>query len=301
MLRLLAALCVFAVHPAIQQQLIFSDEFNGNSLDRNKWNIEQGYLNVNNEKENYQPGNVQVTGGNLVITAKRQQMGNQQYTSGRINTQNKFSFTFGRAEARIKLPKVQGLWPAFWMLGNSISQVGWPKCGEIDIMEQINTENRVFGTLHWFHNGHAQYGLTTNIDNTAGWHVYAVEWDTNNIRVFVDGRQYFVMDIKDTANFQQFKSPFYLILNLAVGGDLPGQTINDGALPAQMLVDYVRVYGKGGSPPPPPPPSGGGEVYSEPCSVTCTNGGNTKECCRAHGYSASYGRCDGNKKAYCKK
>ncbi|KAH7716510.1 hypothetical protein AAVH_16088 [Aphelenchoides avenae] len=208
MMRQLSFLLGVVVLPSLQQQLIFRDEFDGNSLDTNKWNVEVGYLNVNNEQENYQRDNVQVQGGNLVITARKQQVGNQRYTSGRINTQNKFSFTFGRAEARIKLPKVQGLWPAFWMLGNSISQIGWPKCGEIDIMEQINTEDRVFGTLHWSHNNaHAQYGLTTNINNAADWHVYAVEWNANDIRVFVDGRQYFVMDIKDAGQFQQFRQP----------------------------------------------------------------------------------------------
>ncbi|KAH7701143.1 hypothetical protein AAVH_31727 [Aphelenchoides avenae] len=179
MLGFVVGLLAFGVCPSLGQQLIFQDEFDGGSLDTSKWNIEQGYLNVNNEQENYQPGNVQVQNGNLVITARREQVGNQRYTSGRINTQNKFSFTFGRAEARIKLPKVQGMWPAFWMLGNSISQAGWPKCGEIDIMEQINTEDRVFGTLHWFtsspqYSGHAQYGLTTDINNAGDWHVRMV-------------------------------------------------------------------------------------------------------------------------------
>ncbi|KAH7719438.1 hypothetical protein AAVH_13112 [Aphelenchoides avenae] len=177
--------------PTLQRQLIWSEEFDGAQLDQGRWNVEKGYLNVNNEKENYQEGNVEVRDGNLVITARRERMDKQDYTSGRINRAGKFSFTYGRAEARIKLPRVQGTWPAFWLLGGSIGSVGWPKCGEIDIMEQINTENDVFGTLHWEHNGPAD---------------------------------------------------FFIILNMAVGGDLPGQDIDDAALPAQMLVDYVRVY-----------------------------------------------------------
>ncbi|KAH7724159.1 hypothetical protein AAVH_08237 [Aphelenchoides avenae] len=227
----------------MQKQLVWSEEFDGAQLDQGRWNIEKGYLDVNSEKENYQEGNLEVRDGNLVITARRERVDKQDYTSGRINTAGKFSFTYGRAEARIKLPRVQGTWPAFWLLGANIESVGWPKCGEIDIMEQVNNEDDVLGTLHWEHNGSADYGSKTNVGSTADWHVYAVEWDANNIRMLVDDRQYFIMDISNSEEFQQFHQPFFIILNLAVGGDLTGgANIDDGALPAQMLVDYVRVY-----------------------------------------------------------
>jgi beta-glucanase (GH16 family) len=221
-------------------KLIWEENFDGNTLDSKKWNIEKGYLNVNTELENYQPGNVQVKGGNLVITAKKETVGGQKYTSGRINTSKKFNFTYGTVEARIKLPAFQGSWPAFWMLGESITKVGWPKCGEIDIMEQVNTENKVHGTLHWYSNGQADYGLPSADTTPKEWHVYSAEWLPGSIKIFLDGKQYFVMDTSKVP--QNFHEPFYLIVNLAVGGNWPGFTIDEKALPAQMLVDYIRVY-----------------------------------------------------------
>jgi beta-glucanase (GH16 family) len=228
---------------AVTYQLVWSDEFNGTSVDGSKWNLDNGNPNVNNEKEYYQSANATVTGGSLVITAKNQSVGGQPYTSAKLNTSGKFSMTYGRIEARIKLPAFQGSWPAFWMLGTNIGSVGWPTCGEIDIMEQVNTNNTILGTMHWNGgNGHVQYGSSTSATAT-DYHVYAVEWDTNSIRWFVDNTQYVTGNIQNNINNTgAFHNPFYIILNLAVGGDLPGQTVNTGALPASMLVDYVRVY-----------------------------------------------------------
>jgi beta-glucanase (GH16 family) len=240
-------LCALLVRSSFQLgPLLWQEDFNGNTLDAKKWNIETGYLNVNNEMENYQAGNVQVKNGTLIITAKKETVGGQKYTSGRINTSKKFNFTYGHAEARIKLPVFQGSWPAFWLLGESITKVGWPKCGEIDIMEQVNTENSVHGTLHWYvssasYTGGADYGTSATISNPTDWHVYAVDWTPTAIKISVDGKQYFVMD---TTGTQQFHEPFFVIVNLAVGGQWPGYTIADGALPAQMLVDYIKVYGQ---------------------------------------------------------
>ncbi|MDB5126866.1 family 16 glycosylhydrolase [Mucilaginibacter sp.] len=223
--------------------LVWSDEFNGSSVDGSKWNIDNGNPNVNNEKEYYSPGNVAVTGGNLVITAKNQSMGGQPYTSGKITTAGKFTVKYGRIEARIKLPAFQGSWPAFWMLGSNIGQVNWPQCGEIDIMEQTNTSNTTLGTMHWNNNGHVYYGGNTQVNNVTDYHIYAVEWDANSIKWFVDGTLFHTGNIQNNINStEEFQLPFFLILNLAVGGDLPGNTINNGALPANMLVDYVRVY-----------------------------------------------------------
>jgi beta-glucanase (GH16 family) len=122
----------------------------GTGVDGSKWNQDNGNPNVNNEKEYYQAANATVTGGNLVITARQQSMGGQPYTSAKLQTYGKSSTTYGRIEARIKLPMVQGTWPAFWMLGNSINTgAGWPTCGEIDIMEHVNTSNSILGTMHW--------------------------------------------------------------------------------------------------------------------------------------------------------
>jgi len=229
---------------AVTYQLVWSDEFDGTSVDGSKWNQDNGNPNVNNEKEYYQAANATVTGGNLVITARQQSMGGQPYTSAKLQTYGKFSTTYGRIEARIKLPMVQGTWPAFWMLGNNINTgAGWPTCGEIDIMEHVNTTNTILGTMHWNGgNGHVQYGLSTN--TTPGdYHVYAVEWDNSEIRWYVDNTLYVTGNIANNINNTgAFHLPFYIILNLAIGGDLPGNTIDNASFPTTMMVDYVRVY-----------------------------------------------------------
>ena len=226
---------------AVTYQLVWSDEFNGTSVDQTKWNIDTGNPGVNNEEEYYQAANVTETGGNLVITARQQSVGGQPYTSAKLETQGKFSTTYGRIEARISLPMINGTWPAFWMLGTDISSVGWPNCGEIDIMEHVNTTNTILGTMHWNGgNGHVQYGQSTT--TTPGdFHVYAVQWDSNSINWYVDNTLYCTGNIANNINNTgAFQNPFYIIMNLAIGGDLPGNTI--GALPATMLVDYVHVY-----------------------------------------------------------
>jgi beta-glucanase (GH16 family) len=222
-------------------QQVWADEFtNGIS---SSWQFETGNNNGwgNNEKEYYQAANATVANGVLQITAKKQSVGGFAYTSARMKTQGLKDFKYGRVEARIKLPLGQGLWPGFWMLGSSISSVGWPRCGEIDIMEHVNANNTIYGTAHWDSNGHAQYGQTTT--TTAGdWHVYSVEWTATYIKWFVDGAQYNVIDITNgTGSTEEFQSPFFILLNLAVGGDLPGQGIDESKLPATMYVDYVRV------------------------------------------------------------
>ena len=229
---------------AIAYQLVWSDEFNGTSVNTANWNLDNGNPNVNNEKEYYQAANATVSGGNLVITARQQSMGGQPYTSAKLETYGKFSTTYGRIEARIALPMVTGTWPAFWMLGNSINQgTPWPNCGEIDIMEHVNTTNTILGTMHWNGgSGHVQYGGSTTT-TPGNFHIYAVEWDNSSIRWYVDNTLYVTGNIANNINNTgAFHNPFYIILNLAVGGDLPGQTIDNGSLPTTMLVDYVRVY-----------------------------------------------------------
>ncbi|MBO9204784.1 MULTISPECIES: family 16 glycosylhydrolase [Niastella] len=237
---------------AVTYQLVWADEFNGTSVNTANWNIDNGNPNVNHELEYYQAANATVTGGNLVITARQQSMGGQPYTSAKLNSYGKFSVTYGRIEARMKLPMVQGTWPAFWMLGNNINTgAGWPQCGEIDIMEHVNTSNSTLGTMHWNSGGHVQYG--SSISTTPGdFHVYAVEWDNSSIRWYVDNTLYVTGNIANNINNTgAFHLPFYIILNLAIGGDLPGSTVNNGALPTSMYVDYVRVYSMNNSSAPP--------------------------------------------------
>jgi beta-glucanase (GH16 family) len=234
-------------------QLVWSDEFNGGGVDGSKWNVDVGNPGVNHEQEYYQASNATVSGGTLVITARQQSVGGQPYTSAKLNTSGKFSIQYGRIEARIQLPMVQGTWPAFWMLGTNIGSVGWPNCGEIDIMEHVNTTNTILGTMHWNGgNGHVQYGNSTTT-SPGSFHVYAVEWDNQSIRWYVDNTLYSTGNIANNINNTgAFQLPFYIILNLAIGGDLPGNTIDNGSLPTNMLVDYVRVYKAatgGGGPP----------------------------------------------------
>lgn len=224
--------------------LVWSDEFSGTKVDTSKWNFETGGNGWgNNEQEYYQAANATVANGNLVITAKREQVGNNLFTSSRMTTQNKEAPGSGLIEARIKIPVGQGLWPAFWMLGANINTVSWPKCGEIDIMEHINTDNTIYGTMHWNNGGAVQYGLSTTVTNAADYHIYAVTWDDNSINWYVDGVKYVSGDITNSINNTgAFHLPFFIILNLAVGGNWPGQTVDTSLFPASMYVDYVRVY-----------------------------------------------------------
>lgn len=224
--------------------LIWSDEFSGPAIDPAVWNMETGSLGVNNEKEYYQAANAAIESGNLVITAKKESVGGMPYTSARMNSMGKISATYGRIEARIKVPLGAGFWPAFWMLGANIGTVNWPRCGEIDIMEHVNDNNIMYGTMHWqAGGGHVQYGQQTTVSTPDDYHIYAVEWDANEIRWYVDDTLFVTGNIKDNINSTEaFHLPFFILLNFAVAGDFPGQTVDETKLPAKMYVDYVRVY-----------------------------------------------------------
>ncbi|MDO6519529.1 carbohydrate-binding protein [Zobellia uliginosa] len=248
---LLMALC-FGLTPMLSAQdynLVWQDEFNdGIGPD---WVFETGmnYMGWgNNELQYYRRENAHVENGNLVITAKRENFGGAQYTSARMKTQGRKSFKFGKIEARIALPSGQGLWPAFWMLGSNITSVSWPACGEIDIMERVNSDLRTYGTIHWpDQNGDVvSYGDGVGVSDPGQYHVYSVEWDTDSIKWFVDGQQFHEADISNGINGTGvFQNEFFIILNMAVGGDWPGFDVDHSKLPAEMLVDYVRVYQKG--------------------------------------------------------
>ena len=228
---------------AVSYQLLWSDDFNGNSVNQANWSFETGAGGWgNNEKQYYQPDNATVADGNLIITAKKQSVGGAPYTSARMITRGKKEYTYGRFEARIKLPQGQGQWPAFWMLGANIGSVGWPKCGEIDIMENVNTNSQVLGTIHWFDQAYAYYGGNTNT-SPQNYHVYRVDWTPTAIKWYVDDVQFHEANIANSINgTDEFHRPFFLLLNMAIGGNLPGQTIDESRLPAKMYVDYVKVY-----------------------------------------------------------
>ncbi len=237
----------FVLNQAQNWKLTWSDEFNYAGLpDTTKWGNEVGFIR-NNELQYYTKqrlDNSIVKDGNLMIIGKKESYKNADFTSASLVTDGKHSWTFGKIEARIKLPKGQGMWPAFWMLGQNIHQVGWPKCGEIDIMEHINNEDLAYGTLHWDNGKHVSSGGKTPCDVTQ-FHNYSIEWDSESVKWFLDGEKYWEVNIKEAINStEEFQKPHYIILNLAIGGDWPKNPDATTTFPDTMLVDYVRVYQK---------------------------------------------------------
>jgi beta-glucanase (GH16 family) len=256
------------VPPSTGYTLSWSDEFNGadgSAPDSTKWTYDLGVGGDgwgNQELETYtnRPANVQVQSGNLVITAKSETYADpsdgvqRNYTSARLKTQGLFNQAYGRFEARIKIPKGQGMWPAFWMLGQDISTKGWPKCGEIDIMENIGREpGMVHGSLHGPNssgNGTSDTTSTVTLPNNGNFaddfHIYAVEWEPTQVRFYVDSNNYVTFNKSEwpATGPWVFDHPFFLILNVAVGGSWPGSPDATTQFPQQMLVDYVRVYTK---------------------------------------------------------
>ena len=245
---LLFILISFVQCKAQRDNILWSDEFNYSGLpDSTKWGNEVGFIR-NNELQYYtrrRIENSEVKNGNLLIIGRNEPYQGAGYTSASINSQGKYSWKYGKAEARIKLPVGQGMWPAFWMMGSDRSTVGWPKCGEIDIMEHINTELKTYGTAHWDKNGHVSSGGNTYADVTK-WHIYGIEWNQDSIRWFLDGNRYWGVSIKNSENdTQEFHEPFYLLLNLAIGGNWPKNPDATTVFPDTMYVDYVRVYQDG--------------------------------------------------------
>jgi len=230
--------------------LVWQDEFEGTSLNSANWTHEIGGSGWgNNELQYYQQQNTSVENGMLIIKAKRENMGGKSYTSSRIITQGKKAFKFGRIDIRAKLPKGQGIWPALWMLGSSISTVGWPKCGEIDVMEMIGgtgNDHKVYGTVHWDNAGsHAEYGGNTAL--TGGkifadeFHVFSIVWDASFITWYLDDVKFHVIDITPDG-LSELREESFFIFNVAVGGNWPGSPDGSTMFPQFMAVDYVRVF-----------------------------------------------------------
>jgi beta-glucanase (GH16 family) len=230
--------------------LVWQDEFNGTSLNTTNWTHEIGGSGWgNNELQYYQENNTLVENGMLIIRAKKENVGGRNYTSSRIITLGKYSFKYGRVDIRAKLPKGQGIWPALWMLGANISTVGWPKCGEIDIMEMIGgtgNDNKVHGTVHWDNGGsHAQYGGSTSL--TGGkifadeFHVFSIVWDGSFIKWYLDDVQFHVIDITPDG-LSELRQDQFFIFNVAVGGNWPGSPDASTTFPQFMAVDYIRVF-----------------------------------------------------------
>jgi beta-glucanase (GH16 family) len=243
--------------------LVWSDEFNGtngSAPDSTKWTLETGGNGWgNNELEYYtnRTENAHQQDGNLVITATAENYTGpdsvtRSYTSARLKTQAKFEQAYGKFEARIKIPAGQGIWPAFWMLGNDVNSAGWPTCGELDIMENVGFEpSIVHGSMHGpgYSGGNpltASYSLSGGQAFSSDFHVYAVEWETNTVRFYVDGNLFATQTNASMPSGGRwvFDHPFFLLLNVAVGGNWPGAPNGTTQFPQSMLVDYVRVYKK---------------------------------------------------------
>jgi len=274
-------------------KLFWSDEFDGDKLDLTKWDyqIGTGYNGWgNNEEQYYTKDNVSVANGSLIIEAKKEKVGKKSYSSGRIATKSMngnvlFSTTCGKFEARIKLPAGSGLWPAFWMLPTEDAYGKWPLSGEIDIMEaRGRIINQMQGAIHYGEvapNNKSSHELYTfpKDTNITDYHIYSVEWDTNNITWYIDNKEYYseknwyTTPEDKSKNYSYpapFNRPFYLILNLAVGGTFDEGIIPDSSnLPGKMEVDYVRVYKKSGESEEP-------LVYSKNTEETPNNKDNTQ-------------------------
>jgi len=239
---------------AAQWQLVWSDEFNYHGPpDPSKWGYEVGFVR-NNERQYYTQArleNARVEDGLLVIECRKEHYKPEhhdtvEYTSASLTTQNKASWLYGRIEMRAKLPRGAGVWPAFWTLGTNISRVGWPGCGECDIMEFVGKEpNHIYGTLH--------YAVAGKHDSDGGkietpapyddFHVYAVEWFPDHMDFFFDDRKYHSVQIEKAGKGDDnpFHKPHYLLINFALGGAWGGP-FEDAILPQKYLIDYVRVY-----------------------------------------------------------
>jgi beta-glucanase (GH16 family) len=235
-------------------RLVWQDEFDGARLDESKWSWEvqrPGW--VNQELENYtdhRDENARVENGHLVIEGRRDWYSGYEYSSARLKTQGKASWTYGRVEAKIKLPGGWGTWPAFWMMPEDFSR-GWPACGEIDIMEEVGYDkDSIHGSTHslkynWMAS-QQRTGATGVSGATTDYHVYAIEWYPDQIDFYADGRKYYSSPNDNTGDDAwPFHKNFYIILNLAIGGSWGGaQGVDPNIWPRQMLVDYVRVYQK---------------------------------------------------------
>ncbi len=243
------ALLLPALLNAQEMKLVWEENFDGELLNTNDWNFELGdgcpHLCGwgNNEKQTYTSENARLEDGYLIITARKE---GDQYTSSRLTTKGKREFQYGKMEARLKLPKGSGLWAAFWMLGANIDELGWPGCGEIDIMEYVGREpGSLFTTLHTpDSHGNSRNTRKAPVEGIEeGFHKYTLEWTDAKISFFVDDKHFytFAPDVK-TEEIWPFDQPFYFIFNLAVGGNFGGSEIDPAIFPADYVVDYIRVY-----------------------------------------------------------
>ncbi|WP_224491272.1 glycoside hydrolase family 16 protein [Robertkochia flava] len=246
-LLLFAFLCYLSRCGA--QELVLFEDFSGDTLNEEVWNVIQGNGCPdlcgwgNNELQVYTDTNHELRDGKLVITARKE---GEKHTSTRLNTKGKLEFQYGTVEIRAQLPRGKGLWPAFWMLGSNIDTVGWPACGEIDILEYVGREpGMVFTSLHTT----SSHGNTVNTKKTAlenieeGYHDYSMTWTPEHISFSVDGETVYKYspELKNNATWP-FDQPYYLLVNLAIGGNFGGHEVDDTIFPASYVIDHIKVW-----------------------------------------------------------
>ncbi len=233
-------------------RLVWSEEFDGSEINRDIWSFEEGYVR-NHELQYYtdNPENSYIQDGCLVIECRKEDNPQRPYTSAALETIGKAEFLYGKIEMRAKLPYSKGIWPAFWTLGCDINEVGWPRCGEIDIMELIggipekhgqNSDDTIYGTIHY--PGEQNVGNTCscrlfNEDYCDDFHIIGIEWTEEYIKWYVDGIIYNERDIR---NIPEFHKPHFLIVNTAFGGDWPGDPDDTTVLPQKYYIDWIRYY-----------------------------------------------------------
>lgn len=260
----IAWLCLSTVGPGLTRAdtLVWSDEFDGSSVNPANWDFMIGDGSQygipawgNNELQYYtsRPENATVANGVLSIIARRENFGGKQYTSARLRTLNKADFLYGKMEARIKVPSTTGIWPAFWMLPTNSPYGDWAASGEIDIMESVNIATTIYGSIHfggvWPNNTHLTCTLSNGTDYSQGFHVYTVEWTPTYLRWYVDGVAFctrgsnqWYSDAAPGDDNAPFDQPFHFLLNVAVGGNFPGNPDGSSQFPQVMQVDWVRAY-----------------------------------------------------------
>jgi hypothetical protein len=230
--------------------LVWEEQFSGNNIDTESWTHETGNSGWgNNESQNYtaRPDNSWVYDSKLIIEAKKEAFGGSQYTSARMISKGKKEFRYGRIDIRAKLPEGQGIWPALWMLGANIESVGWPSCGELDIMELVGHEPATtHGTIHWSNNSnsHSYIGGSKTLSSgklSDEYHVFSVIWEKSKIKWLLDDQEFYIASTNESAK-SEFNYPFFFIMNIAVGGNWPGYPDATTVFPQRMYVDYIRVF-----------------------------------------------------------
>lgn len=249
LLIIISLITIFSCKEEKQENIVFFEDFNTENLNENHWNYElgNGCPNLcgwgNNERQYYTKENVSIKDGNLVITATKD---STKYYSGRITTKDKVEFTYGTVEVKAKLPLGHGLWPAIWMLGSDIEEVGWPACGEIDIMEYVGkVPHQIHTTLHT----PSSFGqsINTNVETLEnieeGFHVYKTNWSKDVIQFYIDNQLVYTFSPKEkNEKNYPFNKPFFVILNMAIGGSFGGPDVDDSIFPQQFIIDYIKIY-----------------------------------------------------------